>query len=70
MTTPSDKSKEMTEFLEDTFGRTSAITTNHCVKPPFGCGDEAAEFRNEISRKEYTISGLCQKCQDKIFGKD
>ena len=27
-------------------------------------------FRNEISKKEYAISGLCQKCQDKIFGKD
>lgn len=28
------------------------------------------EFRNDISRKEYEISGLCQKCQDKIFGED
>lgn len=27
-------------------------------------------FRNDISRIEYTISGLCQQCQDKIFGKD
>ena len=27
-------------------------------------------FRNEISKKEYKISGLCQECQDKIFGKD
>lgn len=24
-------------------------------------------FRDELSRKEYTISGLCQTCQDKIF---
>ena len=29
-----------------------------------------AEFRNEISKREYHISGLCQKCQDKMFGKD
>jgi hypothetical protein len=27
-------------------------------------------FRNEISKKEYKISGLCQECRDKIFGKD
>ena len=27
-------------------------------------------FRNEISKKEFKISGLCQKCQDNIFGKD
>lgn len=35
---------------------------------PF-CGRkiEPSEFRDEISRREYQISGLCQKCQDKIF---
>jgi len=25
------------------------------------------EFTDELSKKEYTISGLCQKCQDNIF---
>lgn len=25
-------------------------------------------FRDELSKKEYKISGLCQECQDKIFG--
>jgi len=24
-------------------------------------------FRDEISRKEYKISGLCQACQDAVF---
>ena len=28
------------------------------------------DFKNEISRKEYRISGFCQKCQDELFGKD
>ena len=27
------------------------------------------DFRDNLSRKEYSISGLCQKCQDEIFGK-
>jgi len=27
------------------------------------------EFRDERSRREYQISGLCQKCQDKTFGR-
>ena len=27
------------------------------------------EFEDELSRKEYRISGLCQDCQDNIFGK-
>ena len=25
------------------------------------------DFRDEISRREYKISGLCQKCQDETF---
>jgi hypothetical protein len=25
-------------------------------------------FRDRLSIKEYSISGLCQACQDKIFG--
>jgi hypothetical protein len=28
------------------------------------------DFRNEISRKEFKISGLCQECQDQVFGVD
>lgn len=39
-------------------------------KCPF-CGKEIdpdTEFRDEISRKEFDISGMCQKCQDEIFG--
>jgi len=25
------------------------------------------EFQDELSRKEYNISGMCQDCQDKTF---
>jgi len=27
------------------------------------------KFRDETSKKEFKISGLCQKCQDETFGK-
>ncbi len=27
----------------------------------------ADSFKNELSKKEFQISGLCQKCQDEIF---
>lgn len=27
-------------------------------------------FRNELSAKEYYISGMCQHCQDSVFGAD
>lgn len=26
------------------------------------------EFKDELSKREFQISGLCQKCQDKMFG--
>jgi len=26
------------------------------------------EFKDRLSRKEFFISGLCQKCQDNTFG--
>jgi len=26
-------------------------------------------FRDELSREEFQISGLCQDCQDETFGK-
>jgi uncharacterized CHY-type Zn-finger protein len=28
------------------------------------------DFRDALSRKEFTISGLCQKCQDEFFKED
>lgn len=67
MTTPSKKSPELESFLEQLFGRTSAVTSDKCVEPPIGCGKQAIEFRDELSHREYTISGLCQQCQDEVF---
>lgn len=33
------------------------------------CGDllDLKDFKDSLSEKEFTISGLCQKCQDKTF---
>jgi len=36
------------------------------------CGkkiDTKTEFRDELSMREHEVSGLCQKCQDEVFGK-
>jgi hypothetical protein len=65
---PSEKAPEMEALLETMTGRTTAIRGDRCVPEPIGCGGPATEFRDALSRKEYTISGLCQKCQDDIFG--
>lgn len=28
------------------------------------------DFKDELSLREYAISGLCQQCQDETFGKE
>tara|TARA_A100001011_G_scaffold357791_1_gene402994 strand:- start:903 stop:1112 length:210 start_codon:yes stop_codon:yes gene_type:complete len=32
------------------------------------CAGPADKFKNALSAKEYTISGMCQTCQDRMFG--
>jgi len=32
------------------------------------CGAKVNGFKNSISQKEYLISGMCQECQDGVFG--
>ena len=59
----------MEQFKEDIsmafFGRSVSLANagNQCVC----CGKSATEFRDEISKREYQISSLCQKCQDEVF---
>jgi len=26
------------------------------------------DFKDDLSKREFKISGICQKCQDKVFG--
>jgi hypothetical protein len=46
--------------------RTLAVAGKSCVM----CGKFADNFRDELSRKEFNISGLCQRCQDQVFTED
>lgn len=70
MARPSPKCPELENFLEGLFGtaRVDSIMNDRCVNPPVGCAGPATEFRDEVSKREFRISGLCQKCQDEIFG--
>jgi hypothetical protein len=70
MSEPSKKSESIENVLHSTFGfdRRSSIKGNTCVPKPIGCGGPAVEFKDDCSRREYRISGLCQKCQDSFFG--
>jgi len=67
MANPSEKADTIAEYLDQITNRTEAITQDSCVTPPFGCGRQAMEFRDDASRREFAISGLCQYCQDIIF---
>lgn len=36
--------------------------------PIIGCGQLITEpFKDELSEKEYAITGMCQECQDEFF---
>lgn len=64
---PTEKSAGIDTFLK-TFGldRKTAIESETCVL----CGamvNPETSFKDELSLKEYRISGMCQKCQDEIF---
>ena len=56
------------EFYTKTFGvdRVKSVETGTCVS----CGSDVLKtsFRDPLSFQEFTISGLCQPCQDSVFG--
>ena len=60
------KHRGIEEMLSKLTGlsRVGAVHEASCVT----CGGEARIFRDDLSRKEYTISAMCQDCQDSVFG--
>ena len=45
------------------FDRIPAIKADRCAK----CGNDAKDFKDDKSRKEYRIIGWCQQCQDSFY---
>lgn len=62
---PTDKSPEIENLLTALTGRNrrEAVHEGYCTI----CGGPATEFKDALSEKEFTISGMCQVCQDKFF---
>jgi hypothetical protein len=60
---PASKSPAIEEFLEKAEGRTTAINGRMCII----CHLTVKGFRNKKSEEEYTLSGICQECQDTLF---
>jgi hypothetical protein len=67
MKTPmSEKSPGMVAAIEALFpGTLDAIALNQCPV----CNTQITQFRDKLSEREYEISGMCQRCQDAVFGK-
>lgn len=66
----SERTPEMKAFIDgvakDFFGKslTETLSGNTCMF----CKEPDFNFKDEASKREYKISGICQKCQDKVFG--
>lgn len=53
------------DMMESIAGRKREA--GHCVFENDG-KEHNLEFRDLLSRKEFSISGMCQTCQDAVFG--
>ena len=61
----SEKTPEMRKAIERFFpGTAKAIAESKCPT----CSQPIGEFRDPLSKNEYEISGMCQSCQDSVFG--
>ena len=59
------KTPEMIGAIEAMFpGTLDAMAATKCPC----CKSVITDFHDELSYKEYLISGMCQKCQDSVFG--
>lgn len=60
--------EEVLEGVSQAFAmpRSKARQEKGCVM----CGGKAEAFKNALSEKEYTLSGMCQVCQDSFFDND
>tara|TARA_R110000822_G_scaffold139514_1_gene277080 strand:+ start:3202 stop:3426 length:225 start_codon:yes stop_codon:yes gene_type:complete len=60
------KSPAIDSYLTKLTGvsRVGAVAEGSCTI----CGEMAKSFTDALSAKEYTISGMCQPCQDSVFG--
>lgn len=61
--TPSKKAPALEAMFERMFKRTTHITNGTCAR----CGEEVPGFSTQEKAVEYTISALCEDCQDLAF---
>lgn len=70
---PTQKSEEVENLLTAISGndRRESITANRCIPAPMGCGrvitDKELQEWDQLTFREYSISGWCKECQDGVF---
>jgi|TARA_R100001163_G_scaffold47323_1_gene35569 hypothetical protein len=57
----------LSEIIFNGKDRATCVREGTCVTCD-AQGIIATSFRDDVSRKEYQISGMCQSCQDEVFG--
>ena len=61
-----DKSEQIEDLMESVAG--SRREEGKCVfRNTYPDQEHSLEFRDDLSKREFTISGMCQVCQDKVF---
>jgi hypothetical protein len=67
-----NKAPEIEAFLSLLVNSHSSLTREETIEQGICASCEGdvlnTSFRDELSFKEFTISGLCQTCQDEVFG--
>jgi hypothetical protein len=67
MAIPEKKSPAIDTMLQKLppagLSRPVAITNDICSF----CGKPATQFKDDLSKREYRLSGMCQRCQDGVF---
>ena len=61
----SNKSPAMQAFLKKIAPAGPNAVNEGCCPT---CGASIYGFRDALSEREYEISGMCQECQDSVFG--
>ena len=57
------KNRPFTRFAAQAIGGLEALDEGLCPT----CKGKIGPFRDDLSRKEFSISGMCQGCQDSVF---
>ena len=60
----------LTQIIWNGKDRQTCIEEGTCITCDEAQGLVATSFRDDVSRKEYAISAMCQSCQDDVFGHD